>query len=78
MNDFVKFAFENIAREAAQFAKCSKKKTITEREIHFAVKLLLPRELGVHAISEGMKAMNLYLNSRPKIDENTTTVSESQ
>ncbi|XP_059766466.1 uncharacterized protein LOC132357208 [Balaenoptera ricei] len=43
--------FEPIAEEAAPLASSTKRSTITFREIQTSVPLLLPREIGKHAMS---------------------------
>ena len=64
MNSFVNDIFERVAREASRLAKYSKLSTIGSREIFTAVRLLLPDELGKHAISEGTKAVTRYSSSK--------------
>lgn len=60
MNSFINDIFERIATEASHLALYSKRSTLSSREIHTAVKLLLPGELSKHAISEGTKAVSKY------------------
>ncbi|KAB1253229.1 Histone H2B type W-T [Camelus dromedarius] len=60
MDSFVKDIFERIASEAARLARSNKSLTITSREIHTSVCLLLPGEIGEYAISEGTKAVIRY------------------
>ncbi|XP_004415994.1 PREDICTED: late histone H2B.L4-like [Odobenus rosmarus divergens] len=57
MDSFVKDIFERIAEEASRLASFTKRSTITTREIQTAVRLLLPGEIGKHAMSEAMKAV---------------------
>ena len=64
MNSFCNDLFERIAAEASRLAKYNKRHTITSREIHTAVRLLLPGELSKHAVSEGTKAVTKYTNSK--------------
>lgn len=55
--------FERIATECktlAQKCKTDGKKTISERDVKAAVKLVLPGELQKHAVSEGAKAWTKY------------------
>ncbi|XP_078539645.1 H2B.U histone 2-like [Lissotriton helveticus] len=54
--------FERVASEAARLALYNKRRTITSREIQTAVKLVLPRELSKHALSEGTKAVAKYMS----------------
>ena len=60
MNSFLSDIFERIAGEASKLAKYNKRSTISSREIHTAVRLLLPGELAKHAVSEGTKAVTKY------------------
>ncbi|XP_072968404.1 uncharacterized protein [Typha angustifolia] len=53
--------FERLAGEAARLSKYNGKATLTSREIQNAVRLVLPGELGKHAISEGTKAVTNYM-----------------
>lgn len=63
MNSFVNDIFERIAAEAGRLARYNDKQTITSREIQTAVRLVLPGELGKHAVSEGTKAVTKYTSS---------------
>ena len=56
--------FERIAQEASKLARYNKKPTVGSREIQTAVRLLIPGELGKHAVSEGTKAVTKYEASR--------------
>lgn len=58
MNSFINDLFERIAIEASSLVRYNKKHTLTAREIQSAVKLLIPGELGRHAIIEGAKAIS--------------------
>ena len=60
MNSFVNDIFQRIAAEASRLASYSKKSTITSREIQTAVRLLLPGELGKHAVSKGTQALTKF------------------
>merc|ERR1712210_68092 len=64
MNSFVNDLFERIAAEASKLAHYNKRSTITSREIQTAVRLLLPGELAMHAVSEGTKAVTKYTSSK--------------
>ena len=64
MNSFINGIFERIAGEASHLAHYNKRLTITSREIQTAVRLLLPGELGKHAVSEGTKAVTKYTSSK--------------
>ena len=63
VNSFVNDIFERIASEASRLSRINNKHTITSREIQTAVRLILPGELGKHAVSEGTKAVTKYLSS---------------
>uniref|UniRef100_A0ACD5WGD3 Uncharacterized protein n=1 Tax=Avena sativa TaxID=4498 RepID=A0ACD5WGD3_AVESA len=54
--------FERLAEEAARLAKHAGRATLTSREVQSAVRLVLPGELAVHAISEGTKAVTNYMS----------------
>ncbi|XP_007530522.1 histone H2B, sperm-like [Erinaceus europaeus] len=60
LNSFVEDIFQRIAEEASHLAFTSNRTTITCREIQTAVRLLLPGELGKHAVLEGTKALIRY------------------
>uniref|UniRef100_A0A8R1XWB4 Histone domain-containing protein n=2 Tax=Onchocerca TaxID=6281 RepID=A0A8R1XWB4_ONCVO len=62
MNSFVNDVTERIAIEASRLAHYSKRSTITAREIQTAIRLILPGELAIHAVSEGTKAVTKYMN----------------
>ena len=64
MNSMVGDMFDRVASEASKLAKYNKKSTISSREIHTAVRLLLPGELAKHAVSEGTKAVTKYTSSK--------------
>uniref|UniRef100_A0A803N6H4 Core Histone H2A/H2B/H3 domain-containing protein n=2 Tax=Chenopodium quinoa TaxID=63459 RepID=A0A803N6H4_CHEQI len=61
INNFMSDMFERLAMEASRLIKYSKKQTMSAREIQGAVKLVLPGELGKHAIAEGSKAVTNYI-----------------
>ncbi|XP_061339501.1 histone H2B-like isoform X1 [Gastrolobium bilobum] len=60
MNSFINDILEKFAQEASRSARYNKKPTMTLREIHTAVPLLLPGKLAKHAVYEGTKAVNEY------------------
>ncbi|XP_051970785.1 late histone H2B.L4-like [Xyrauchen texanus] len=64
MNSFVNDVFERIVPEASQLAQYTKHSIITSRELQNAVRLLLPRELAKHAMSEGTKTVTKYTSSK--------------
>ncbi|GJM99614.1 hypothetical protein PR202_ga16734 [Eleusine coracana subsp. coracana] len=55
--------FERLAAEAARLSKITGRMTLTSREVQTAVRLVLPGELGKHAISESVKAISKYTAS---------------
>ncbi len=63
MDSLVNDLFERIAREASHLACMVKKPTLSSREIQTAVRLILPGELGKHAVLEGTKAVTKYTMS---------------
>ncbi|XP_074289259.1 uncharacterized protein LOC141614412 [Silene latifolia] len=62
INNLMSDMFERLANEAGKLGMHAKKQTLTAREIQAAVKLVLPGELGKHAIAEGSKALTNYIN----------------
>ncbi|XP_077232886.1 histone H2B-like [Tasmannia lanceolata] len=63
MNSFINDIFEKLAQEASKLARYTKKPTITSRQIQTSVRLVLPRELAKHAVSEGTKAVTKFTSS---------------
>lgn len=53
MNSFIYDTFDRIATESAKLVKLNKGKTLKIRDVRSAVKLILPGEVGRHAVSEG-------------------------
>lgn len=62
INNLMTDMFERIAAEAAALQKYTGRRTMSSREIQGAVKLVLPGELGKHAIAEGTKAVTNYIS----------------
>ncbi|PQP93990.1 histone H2B.2 [Prunus yedoensis var. nudiflora] len=60
LNNLMNDMFERLADEAARLTKYTARKTLSSREIQGAVKLVLPGELGRHAMAEGTKAVSTY------------------
>ena len=58
-NSFIGDMYGRIAGEAANLAK----KTLSSREVHTSVRLVLPGELAKHAVSEGTKAWMLMFST---------------
>ena len=57
INSLVADMFDQVALEASKLVRYQKKKTLSSQDIQTAVKLLLPPDLGNHAILEGSKAI---------------------
>nr|XP_044619700.1 late histone H2B.L4-like [Equus asinus] len=64
LDSFAKDIFERIAGEATCLVRSTKRSTISCREIQTAVRLLLPGDLGKHAVAEGTKALIRYISRR--------------
>ncbi|KAI3706438.1 hypothetical protein L6452_24182 [Arctium lappa] len=62
INNLMVDMFERVAEEAGRLSGYGKKMTMTAREIQGAVKLVLPGELGKHAVAEGTKAVTNYVS----------------
>merc|ERR1712066_459297 len=60
VNSMVNDIFERFADEAVTLSMRNKRCTVTAREIQTAVRLIFPRELAKHAMSEGIKAVDKY------------------
>lgn len=56
MNSIVFDVFERIANTGGQFARLSKRKTLSWNDLESAVKLIFPGELKRHALSESSRA----------------------
>ncbi|KAH7542079.1 histone H2B.3 [Ziziphus jujuba] len=63
INNLMTDMFERLAEEACRLSKYTGRMTLTSREIQDAVKLVLPGELGRHAIAEGTKAVTNYMSN---------------
>ena len=63
INSLVADLFEQVALEASKLVRYQKKRTLSSQDVQTAVKLLLPRELGDHAIIEGSKAIAKFNNN---------------
>ncbi len=64
INSLVTDMFEQIALEGSKLVRYNKKKTLSSQDIQTAVKLLLPPDLGSHAIMEATKAINKFNDSK--------------
>lgn len=63
LNNLMNDMFERLASEASKLVDYTGRMTLSSREIQGAVKLILPGELGKHAMAEGVKAVNNYTTS---------------
>ncbi|XP_028808184.1 late histone H2B.L4-like, partial [Neltuma alba] len=63
LNNLMTDMFERLADEATRLKTYTGRVTLSSREIQGAVKLVLPGELGRHAIAEGAKAVTNYMSS---------------
>ncbi|GKD72814.1 histone H2B.1, partial [Tanacetum coccineum] len=50
MNSFINDMLDNISNEASKLVRDNRKRTISERDIKTAVKLLLHGDIGKHAL----------------------------
>lgn len=57
MNSLIQSVFTRVANEASSLAQSNNNKTVTTSEIQEAVKLLLPGELAMRAMSRGQEAL---------------------
>jgi histone H2A len=60
LNNLVKINLTKIVNAANQLTSRSGARTITSRDIHTAVRMILPGELAKHAISDGTRAVTKY------------------
>jgi len=60
IDNMLKDVMGRIADEASNLAEIQNKKTLTERELEAAVRLVLKGNLGGHATNEGKKAVKRY------------------
>jgi histone H2B len=63
LNNLMNDMFEKLVDEAAKLKTYTGHMTLSSKEIQGAVKLVLPGELGKHAIAEGTKAITNYISS---------------
>ncbi|XP_012582516.1 PREDICTED: uncharacterized protein LOC101628786 [Condylura cristata] len=60
LDSFVKDMFERIVQEASHLVRSNQRATLTSREIQTAVRLLLPGDIGKHAVNVATKAVIRY------------------
>lgn len=63
VNNMMSDMFERLADESSKLAAYTSKITLTSREVQAAVRLVLPGDLGRHAVAEGAKAIANYMSS---------------
>lgn len=63
LNNLMNDMLERLADEASKLKTYTGHMTLSSREIQGAVKLVLPGDLGKHAIAEGAKAVTNYISS---------------
>ena len=64
INSLVVDMFDQIALESSKLVRYQKKKTLSSNDVQTSVKLLLPQDLGTHAVLEGSKAIAKFNNNR--------------
>jgi len=52
--------FNRISNQASQLVYARRKKTLTDRDMDFAVKLIVPGDLGDHSMREGYRAVDSF------------------
>ena len=60
VNSLVRDMFDQIALESSKLVRYNNKKTLSSNAVQTAVKLLLPSDLGSHAMMEAQKALSKY------------------
>jgi len=66
INTLVNDALHRLGHEASRMVMKDGKKTVGSGDIQTATRLIFPGELGVHAVSEGVKATTAYSSSKSK------------
>jgi histone H3/H4 len=54
---------ERLAKEASHLCQMNHRKTISSRDIMYAIRTVFPGELEKHAVSEGVRAVTKYTSS---------------
>jgi histone H2B len=68
MNSFCNDLFDRLAIEASRLAQYNGKQTMSSGDLQAAVQLILPGELGEHAIAEGTRALTQYQKNTAETD----------
>ncbi len=63
MNSFMNDVFDRICEDSTRLAQINKRKTLSQREVATATRLIIPGELARHALSEGNKAVTNHAAS---------------
>lgn len=63
MDNFVKAVLHEIMRVVNMLTVANNKKTVTFREVQTAYQAVVPGELAIHGVSEGVKAVTKYNSS---------------
>ena len=66
LNSLIIDLFDQIALEASKLLRYQNKKTLSSNDIQTAIKLILPNDLGDHAVSEGNSAIFMYNQNKNK------------
>lgn len=64
IDSFIHDILERIATKAGHLARYTKRATITSCEMQTTIRLMLPWEMGKHAVSRGSKAVLRYTRSK--------------
>ena len=67
MNSFVSDIFEKLCLESSKLVRKAKKRTLSCRELHSSIKLVLVGELAGHAISKATVAITKFNVDRFRI-----------
>ena len=57
INSLVEDLEDRVSGRAIQLARLAKKKTLKASHVQTATRLIFPREVGAHAVAEGVKAI---------------------
>ena len=60
INEILVDSYDNILKESRGLMLIGKKQTLSSRECESAVRLMVPGELGKHAVQEGRKALKKF------------------
>ena len=60
VNEILVDSYDNFLKESRSLMLMGKKQTLSSRECESSVKLMVPGELGKHAVQEGRKALKKF------------------